>query len=149
MKEKIILEITSQMADCLTVEQTAQLNSILLKVMGEYTIIIESEQKQEHADSNESLLSSFLSAKQVEGCSAPTIRYYGNTVKKLFKKMPKRCTDYTTEDIRAFLAVFQQKQKVSRVTVDNVRRIFSSFFAWLSYLEVRHFVLDGTMLIEC
>ena len=45
--------------------------------------------------------------------------------------MPKRVTEYTTEDIRAYLAVFQRKRKASRVTVDNVRRIFSSFFAWL------------------
>ena len=45
--------------------------------------------------------------------------------------MPKKVTDYTTEDIRAYLAVFQRKNKSSRVTIDNIRRIFSSFFAWL------------------
>ena len=38
---------------------------------------------------------------------------------------------YTTEDIRAYLAVFQRKHKSSKVTIDNIRRIFSSFFAWL------------------
>lgn len=45
--------------------------------------------------------------------------------------MPKKITDYTTEDIRAYLAVFQRKNKSSKVTIDNIRRIFSSFFAWL------------------
>ena len=45
--------------------------------------------------------------------------------------MPKNVSEYTTEDIRAYLAVFQRKHKSSKVTIDNIRRIFSSFFAWL------------------
>lgn len=131
MKEKIILEISNEMAEFLSVEQVAQLNGVLLKVIGKYTITDNSEQTQTAEASNDSLLNLFLSAKQVEGCSSATIRYYGNTVKQLFRHMPKRYTDYTTEDIRAYLAVFQQKRKAGRVTVDNIRRIFSTFFAWL------------------
>ena len=54
--------------------------------------------------------------------------------------MPKRFTDYSTEDIRAYLAVFQQKHNATKVTVDNVRRIFSSFFSWL---EEEDFILKN------
>ena len=131
MKEKLIQEINKAMAEVLNVEQMARLNGVLLEVISKYNIDTNESNFHCTNNSNDSLLQSFLSAKQVEGCSVPTIRYYGNTVKQLFEKMPKRCTDYTTEDIRAYLAVFQQKQKVSRVTVDNIRRIFSSFFGWL------------------
>ncbi len=131
MKEKLILEISNEMADILTVEQIAKLNAVLLKVVGKYTVTNDEVKTQKTEESNEELLRSFLSAKQVEGCSTPTIRYYGSMIQQLYKTMPKRVTAYTTEDIRAYLAVFQRKRKASRVTVDNVRRIFSSFFAWL------------------
>ena len=131
MKEKMILEISNAMAEVLSVDQIAQLNGVLLKVISKYNISVDEENSHATEDTNENLLLSFLSAKQVEGCSVPTVRYYGNTIRQLFKTMPKRVTEYTTEDIRAYLAVFQQKRKASRVTVDNVRRIFSSFFAWL------------------
>ena len=131
MKEKLIVEISNEMAEALNVEQMALLNGVLLRVVSKYNINADEETKQATDETNESLLHSFLSAKQVEGCSSPTVRYYGNTIQQLYKTMPKRVTDYTTEDIRAYLAVFQRKRKASRVTVDNIRRIFSSFFAWL------------------
>ena len=131
MKEKLILEISNAMAGILSVEQLAKLNGVLLKSISKYTVSMGEEQAPSLATSNETLLKAFLSAKQVEGCSQPTIRYYGNTIKQLADNMPKRFTDYTTEDIRAYLAVFQQKHNATKVTVDNVRRIFSSFFSWL------------------
>ena len=131
MKEKLILEISNAMAEILSVEQLAKLNGVLLKSIIKYTVSMGEEQAPSLATSNETLLKAFLSAKQVEGCSQPTIRYYGNTIKLLADNMPKRFTDYTTEDIRAYLAVFQQKHNATKVTVDNVRRIFSSFFSWL------------------
>lgn len=131
MKEKLILEISNAMTDILSVEQLAKLNSVLLKSISKYTVSMGEEQAPSLATSNDTLLKAFLSAKQVEGCSRPTIRYYGNTIKQLADNMPKRFTDYTTEDIRAYLAVFQQKHNATKVTIDNVRRIFSSFFSWL------------------
>lgn len=131
MKEKLILEISNEMAGILSVEQLAKLNGVLLKSISKYTVSMGEQQAPSLATSNDTLLKAFLSAKQVEGCSQPTIRYYGNTIKLLADNMPKRFTDYSTEDIRAYLAVFQQKHNATKVTVDNVRRIFSSFFSWL------------------
>ena len=140
MKEKLILEISNAMTDILSVEQLAKLNGVLLKSISKYTVSMGEQQAPSLATSNDTLLKAFLSAKQVEGCSQPTICYYGNTIKLLADNMPKRFTDYSTEDIRAYLAVFQQKHNASKVTVDNVRRIFSSFFSWL---EEEDFILKN------
>lgn len=140
MKEKLILEISNAMTDILSVEQLAKLNGVLLKTISKYTVSMGEQQAPSLATSNDTLLKAFLSAKQVEGCSQPTIRYYRNTIKQLADNMPMRFTDYTTEDIRAYLAVFQQKHNASKVTVDNVRRIFSSFFSWL---EEEDFILKN------
>lgn len=131
MKEKLIQEISNAMADVLDIEQQAQLNGVLLQIISKYTIVEDGEKTHEDIATNDRLLEVFLSAKQVEGCTTPTIKYYSSTIKQLFKKMPKKVVNYTTEDIRAYLAVFQSKNKSSKVTIDNIRRIFSSFFAWL------------------
>ena len=132
MKEKLIQEISTAMAEVLSFEQVAHLNSVLLQVVSKYTITEDGETLHENAASNDRLLDIFLSAKQVEGCTTPTIKYYGSTIRQLFKKMPKKITDYTTEDIRAYLAVFQRKNKSimarSRILVQLSRScsIFSS-----------------------
>ena len=132
MKEKLIQEISNAMTEILSVEQIAQLNGVLLQVVSKYTITQDEEKAQhEETATNDRLLEIFLSAKQVEGCTTPTIKYYGSTIRQLFKIMPKKAINYTTEDIRAYLAVFQRKHKSSKVTIDNIRRIFSSFFGWL------------------
>ena len=156
MKENLILEISNAMAGILSVEQMAQLNGVLLQVISNYSITADYELMQENNVSNERLLEIFLSAKQVEGCTTPTIKYYGSTINQLFKKMPKKVTNYTTEDIRAYLAVFQRKHKSSKVTIDNIRRIFSSFFSWLededyiikSPVRRIHKVKTGTQIKE-
>ena len=87
MKEKLIVEISNAMAEALNVEQMALLNGVLLRVVSKYNITADEETKQATDETNESLLHSFLSAKQVEGCSGPTVRYYGNTIQQLYKKI--------------------------------------------------------------
>lgn len=131
MKEKFIQEITSTMAEFLDIEQLATLNGVLLQVVSNYTITGDEESQHDSSASNLRLLEIFLSAKQVEGCSIKTAKYYEVTIKQLFRKMPKKVVNYTTDDIRAYLAVYQRKHKSSKVTIDNIRRIFSSFFSWL------------------
>lgn len=43
----------------------------------------------------------------------------------------KNVCNITTNDIRCYLADMQEQRKLSKVTIDNLRRIFSSFFSWL------------------
>ena len=140
MKETFITQITEAMSGTLTVDQMTQLSSVLLQTLSGYTLIDEGGKVQEDIVTNTRLLEIFLSAKLVEGCSAKTIKYYETTIKQLFKYMPKAVKDYTTDDLRAYLAVFQKKHKSSKVTIDNIRRIFSSFFSWL---EDEDFILKS------
>ena len=86
MKEKFIQEITSTMAEFLDIEQLAALNGVLLQVVSNYTITSDEESQHDSSASNLRLLEMFLSAKQVEGCSIKTAKYYEVTIKQLFKK---------------------------------------------------------------
>ncbi len=79
----------------------------------------------------ESFFKHFWLAKKIEGCSEKTVHYYQSSVEKLFVNVVKNVTDMTTNDIRNYLAENQRLKNLSKVTIDNLRRIFSSFFAWL------------------
>ena len=140
MKEQFINEVADAMSEVLNFEQMVELNNALLQIISKYELVDNGEKVREDVKNNNRILEIFLSAKQVEGCSIKTSKYYETTIRQLYKKMPKNVSEYTTEDIRAYLAVFQRKHKSSKVTIDNIRRIFSSFFAWL---EEEDFILKS------
>lgn len=77
------------------------------------------------------LLESFLIAKEVEGCSPKTLAYYESTISKMNAALAKPYTQLTTDDLRKYLSNYEVKRGTSKVTIDNIRRIFSSFFSWL------------------
>ena len=73
----------------------------------------------------------FLSAKQVEGCSLRSINYYSSTLDNLIKTLEKPFNQVETEDLRIYLSEYQKRNDATKQTIDNIRRILSSFFTWL------------------
>ena len=73
----------------------------------------------------------FVSAKRVEGCSERTLNYYKTTIDNMLNSVNKKVNNIETDDLRKYLADYQLNNQCSKVTIDNVRRILSSFFAWL------------------
>lgn len=103
---------------------------ILLASLEKHLIPLDQPQKEcELNDCN--LLRQFISAKRVEGCSEKTLRYYESTIRNMIASVKKSEHLITTEDIRSYLDTYQRRETVGKVTLDNVRRIISSFFAWL------------------
>jgi len=49
----------------------------------------------------------------------------------LFTKVSKPLREISTDDLRVYLANYQNERDSSKVTIDNMRRIFSSLFGWL------------------
>jgi site-specific recombinase XerD len=49
----------------------------------------------------------------------------------MFERLNKPIREINTDDLRCYLANFQKERGSSKVTIDNIRRIFSSFFGWL------------------
>jgi len=132
MKTKIITQIQSKMNGHLNQNQSTRLTKTLLKVL-ENIEITEKEVNFTGNDlkNNEKMLQIFLSAKEVEGCSRKTISYYNSTIRKMINNLNKSIENINTEDIRIYLSNFKEKNNSSKVTVDNLRRIFSSFFSFL------------------
>lgn len=80
---------------------------------------------------NAELLEVFISAKRIEGCSEKSLRYYDSTIRQMMDSVQKPIREIVTDDLRVYLASYQKKRSSSKVTIDNIRRIFSSFFGWL------------------
>ena len=80
---------------------------------------------------NSILLMNFLASKHVEGCSDRTITYYHSTIEKMLELINKKIEYITTDDLRRYLADYRKINGASKTTIDNIRRVLSSFFSWL------------------
>lgn len=134
MEEKLV-KIINEMADYLNIAQIKKLQEVLIKNLSD-------TRPEKEQISNEEYLKMFIEAKQIEGCSARTLQYYQVTIDHLLKNTDTMIRKITTDEIRTYLAEYQQRNNCSKVTVDNVRRNISSFFSWL---EEEDYILKSPM----
>lgn len=128
MKQKIMEDIVQQMLPYLDNAQLHKLQEVLEHSLFEYEIAggtIETE------DDSQELINSFVYAKRIEGCSEKTLKYYRTTIEAMTEAIDKGVRHMQTDDLRAYLTGYQEQHGSSRVTIDNIRRILSSFFSWL------------------
>lgn len=76
-------------------------------------------------------LAAFLAAKELEGCSLRSTRYYASTLSRFISQIDKPVSEIVTDDIRAYLTEYALRNGAGKVTIDNIRRVISSFFSWL------------------
>ena len=131
MKEQIILNITQEMLPYLDNAQLLQLRKVLEHTLWNVEINEKTETDCSAEMNNRELLSAFVNAKRIEGCSEKTLKYYQSTINKMLSDTDKHITLITTDDLREYLAEYQRANSCSKGNIDNIRRILSSFFAWL------------------
>jgi len=142
MREQMIKEISTAMATVLTMEQVARLNKTLIEVVNKYEVSAIEVADEQVGHSNERLLDKFIAAKRIEGRTKPTLLYYESTIRHLLNDVPGSLLNFTAEDIRDYLSNYQQKRQSSSVTINNIRRILSSFFSWL---EQEDYIIKSPM----
>ena len=129
MKETIITLIIQHMLPVLTNEQLTTLRNVLSMAFD--SVSMERTPGREESPLQVSNIDAFISAKRVEGCSEKTLKYYRQTIEALVNTLGKSPEQITTTDLRCYLTEYQSTRQSSRVTIDNIRRILSSFFSWL------------------
>ena len=139
MKGKVIGEVMQGMLKYLNNVQIERLQEVLEHALFDKQISGEEKEKK-IVITNEQLLDSFLAAKRIEGCSEKSLSYYRNTIEMMIAKVEKNVREMETDDLRSYLTKYQQEKNSSRVTVDNIRRILSSFFSWL---EEENYILKS------
>ena len=128
MVAKLMNQVLQAMSQTLGSQQLERLKDVLEATFKDVELIEKGESKVED-DLN--LVSTFLSAKRVEGCSEKSMLYYESTIQNALQTIGKGVKDISTDDLRKYLDDYQQRSGASKVTVDNIRRILSSFFSWL------------------
>jgi len=126
MKEKLINDVIQTMMPYLNCNQIKMLNDVLVSAL------CGKEVKNIISDELEiNLVDLFVSAKRVEGLSEKSLHYYKKTIDNMNKKINKSAQFITTDDLRSYLSDYQENNKSSKVTIDNIRRILSTYFSWL------------------
>ena len=118
--EAVINTVLSEMQTILEPYQLKRLADTLRQTLG-----------PRQPESSQDLLALFLTAKGVEGCSPKTIEYYEATLRHMDRSLAKPYTQIESDDLRRYLNDYETERGSSKVTIDNIRRIMSSFFSWL------------------
>lgn len=129
MKYEFITAVMQQMLPALDNAQLEKLRQVMEQTLLRYVVTHVEEQPEE--DDSDDLIAMFIAAKRIEGCSEKTIKYYQNTINAMVSFLGKNVRRILTEDLRTYLTEYQNEHQSSRVTIDNIRRILSSFFSWL------------------
>lgn len=138
MVERLITDIEQGMIKILDNKEMEELHNVLLNTLCGLTILDEKTNR----DSTEECkyCEMFICAKRVEGCSEKSIKYYKSTIENMINTLEKPVKHITTEDLRSYLGNYYNNNKCSKVTIDNIRRIISSFFSWL---EEENYILKS------
>lgn len=127
MKEELISKVLGNMLKKLDNEQLKQLKDVLTECFTQYNITPVEESTKSGID----YVGMFVSAKKIEGRSEKTLIYYRNTIDRMLISIGKEVPQITTDDLREYLADYQESHSSGKVTIDNIRRILSSFYGWL------------------
>ena len=109
--------------------QLKQLKKAIETTLSAYDIVKCDEEKS--SESDECMVEKFIAAKRIEGCSEKSLQYYKSTIDIMLAGINKSIIHITTDDLREYLTNYQSTKSSSKVTIDNIRRILSSFFSWL------------------
>ena len=128
MKQNLMNEVIQGMLPFLNNAQMERLQEVLQHTLFNYKVV-ENNSNKELSEQN--LVELFLAAKRIEGCSEKSLKYYESTISALLDDLEKDVKHIVTDDIRTYLTEYQARKQSSKVTIDNIRRILSSFFSWL------------------
>ena len=129
MKQDLINDVMQLMQKSLNNEQMQCLKQSMEQILFKYDVQMKSN--MEAKEDNQQMVDNFIAAKKIEGCSDKTLNYYRTTIATMLDEISKNAKRIMTDDLRNYLTKYQAEKNLSKVTVDNVRRILSSFFSWL------------------
>lgn len=128
--EELRRAVMQMMSSVLGNEQIVRLGNVLDIVLHDYRVERRTEEVIVYDNSNASKLKRFIATKRLEGLSEASLEQYYRTIDNMFNVISKPLERIETDDIRYYLSMYQEQRKVSKVTLNNMRRYFSTFFQW-------------------
>ena len=121
-------KLYNEIKECIKEESHQNVKIIINSFIGD---VIDKIKDSDIPKNNKDALKLFIDAKRIEGCSEKSLNYYRTTLELTLKRVGKDYFFINTEDLRGFLSLYKEQKNVSKTTIDNVRRIISTFFTWL------------------
>lgn len=128
--QEFISYIEQSMINILDNIQMKELHKALIEGFKGVSVVYESNEA-ELSNEKKNYCDMFISSKRVEGCSEKSLKYYKSTIENMLNVLGKEIKHITTEDLREYLSNYYENSSCGKVTIDNIRRILSSFFSWL------------------
>ena len=88
-----------------------------------------------YQETNKILIKQFIKNKKLRGLSKKSLQYYESQLIKLSEWTIKSFIEMDSNDLKEYLLFFRELNNCSKVTLNNVRRILSSFWRWLEIEE--------------
>ena len=128
-KQVLIKDFEFKAGEILTVAQTNEIMRILVEQLDGYTV--EANLSNDAAgDGSYDLVSAFFDAKEIEGRSPKTLKYYSGVIKRFRKEVNVPLKKITVYHLRAYPKNYL-KTGITDTTAKNVRSVLNSFFKWL------------------
>lgn len=91
---------------------------------------------------NKKIIKSFLQTKKIEGCTEDTLIYYNDILDIFNRNVTKKFDDIDASDIRDFILDYQGEHNIKNQSMDNTRRVLSSFF---SFMDNEEYIIRNPM----
>ncbi|MDY5986797.1 MAG: site-specific tyrosine recombinase/integron integrase [Lachnoclostridium sp.] len=134
-KEVLANQIINRMNGVLDEHQLEKLEQTLTIVLYGYNVELAKNELIEYDNYDQFLVEQYYAALKIEGKSIKTIERYFSQIKTMMEWIKKPLREITTEDLRYYLAMYQQKRKVSNTTLDGMRKCICAFFSWAEFSE--------------
>ena len=128
--EELRKAVMQRMYGVLNEDQLEKLGNVLDVAMHDFRIEKKKEEIVLYDDSNDSKIKRFIATKRLEGLAESSLEQYYRTVSNMLESIGKQLEKVETDDIRYYLSMYKEQRKVSKVTLNNIRRYLSTFFQW-------------------
>lgn len=131
MVEQLRTEVLTKVVELLGAEAADKVDNALTLIICKYDVQIKKYEVAAYDNSNLMLIKQYAATLRLEGKSDKTIYQYMLAIRLAMDGIGKNIRDINTEDIRRYLAEYQERKKISKSSLDNQRRYLSAFFGWL------------------
>ena len=128
--EQKITSVLRKMQIHLQEDQLRELKTVLHMVFADCELVQKTELRVVDRGWQDDL-DDFLMSKALEGKSVNTVDRYRYELSRLLSYTNKAVADITDGDISGYMRAYKSVRQVSNQTLQNIRAVFSTFFAWL------------------
>lgn len=91
---------------------------------------------------NSEIINRFLQTKHLEGLSKTTLDVYKLQLLLISREIGKRFEEINVNDMREFMARYQEEHNIKNRSMDNLRRVLNSFY---NFMEEEDYVMKSPM----